>query len=76
MVPDLFVKARRRRNLTFGAWPLLAGRSATDPWPLRPAVSVTGGAVLLGLVGWFFGESAADTGRVGVSERGSRRWRR
>ena len=36
---------------------------------LRPAVSVAAGAVLLGLVGWFFVELVADTDRVGLSER-------
>jgi hypothetical protein len=62
--------------VSLGAWTLRAWRSATDPWPVRPAVSATtAGVVLVGLVGWFFGELAADTGRVGISERGSRRWR-
>jgi hypothetical membrane protein len=55
--------------VSLGAWPLLAGRSRSDPWPVRPATSVAAGAVLLGLVGWFFTELVADSGRVGLSER-------
>jgi hypothetical membrane protein len=76
--------------VSLAAWPLLAGRS-TSPAPLRTAVSVGAGAVLLGLVGWFFVEVAVDGDRVGRSERvaagaqavwplaaawGARRWRR
>ena len=54
--------------VALGAWPLLAGRSS-EVAVLRPAVSVAAGAVLLGLVGWFFVELVADTDRVGLSER-------
>lgn len=54
--------------VSLGAWPLLAGRRG--PWPpLRPAVTLAAGAVLLGLVGWFFAELSADGDRVGLSER-------
>ncbi len=55
--------------MSLGAWPLLAGRSVSADWPLRPATSVAAGAVLLGLVGWFFLELVADSERVGLSER-------
>jgi hypothetical membrane protein len=55
--------------VALGAWPLLAGRSSSEVAVLRPAVSVAAGAVLLGLVGWFFVELVADTDRVGLSER-------
>ncbi len=55
--------------VSLGAWPLVAGRPGSAAWPLRPAASVAAGAVLLGLVGWFFTELVADDGRVGLSER-------
>jgi Protein of unknown function (DUF998) len=55
--------------VSLAAWPLLAGRSASEVAALRPAVSIAAGAVLLGLVGWFFVELVADTDRVGLSER-------
>ena len=55
--------------VSLGAWPLLAGRPSAEVWPLRRPVSVAAGVVLLGLVGWFFVELVADTGRVGLSER-------
>jgi hypothetical membrane protein len=55
--------------VALGAWPLLAGRTSADVLPLRRPVSVAAGAVLLGLVGWFFVELVADTDRVGLSER-------
>jgi hypothetical membrane protein len=55
--------------VALAAWPLLAGRSSSGVVALRPAVSVAAGAVLLGLVGWFFVELVADTDRVGLSER-------
>lgn len=76
---------------SLAAWPLLAGRWSAGALPLRTPVSVGAGAVLLGLVGWFFAELVADSDRVGLSERvaagaqavwplvavwGSRRWRR
>jgi hypothetical protein len=50
----------------------LAGLGAchlTTALALRRPVSVAAGAVLLGLVGWFFVELVADTDRVGLSER-------
>lgn len=53
---------------SLAAWPAIAGRDG-ETGPLRPAVSRGAAAVLLGLVGWFFVELAADTGRVGLSER-------
>ena len=55
--------------VSLAAWPLLAGRAASESWPLRRPVSVAAGAVLLCLVGWFFVELVADTDRVGLSER-------
>jgi hypothetical membrane protein len=55
--------------VALATWPLLAGRSSSEVAALRPAVSVAAGAVLLGLVGWFFVELVADTDRVGLSER-------
>jgi hypothetical protein len=55
--------------VALGAWPLVAGRPSSGVAVLRPAVSVAAGAVLLGLVGWFFVELVADTDRVGLSER-------
>jgi hypothetical membrane protein len=50
------------------AWPLVASRSGAV-LPLRPAMSVTAGVVLVGLLGWFFVELVNDTSRVGLSER-------
>jgi len=53
-------------------WPALAWRRSdrTDvPAPARPAVALGAAAVLLGLLGWFGAELAADDGRVGLSER-------
>jgi hypothetical membrane protein len=50
------------------AWPALAARPGTAG-PLRPAVSRAAAAGLLGAVAWFTVELAADTGRVGLSER-------
>lgn len=75
--------------LALGVWPAAAGRPGL-PGPLRRSVSVPAAAALLGLVGWFFAELVADSGRVGLSERvaagaqsvwplvaawGARRWR-
>ena len=51
-----------------GVWPLL-GWHREGPALLRTGPSVTAGAVLLGLVGWFFLELVADSDRVGLSER-------
>ena len=53
---------------TSSAWPLLARRTGSDR-VLSGPVSVAAGVVLLALVGWFFAELAADSGRVGRSER-------
>ena len=55
--------------VSLGAWPVLAGRSGSAAWPVRPATSAVAGALLLGLVGWFFTELVADSDRVGLSER-------
>jgi len=76
--------------LALALWPAFSWRrDATGP--LRPGASLGAAAVLLGLVGWFGAELAADSARVGLSERvaagaqslwplavawGSRRWRR
>jgi hypothetical membrane protein len=56
---------------SLAVWPALAwARTRTDPPPaLRREVALPAAAVLLGLVGWFVAELAADTARVGVSER-------
>lgn len=54
---------------SLAAWPLVAGRTSSAVVPLRTGVSVGAGAALLGLVGWFFVELAADSDRVGLSER-------
>ena len=54
--------------VALAGWPLLATDPDGGPALSRPA-SVAAGAVLLGLVGWFFAELAADSSRVGVSER-------
>ena len=51
-----------------GAWPLLAGRRDGGA-ALAPLASVVAGVVLLGLVGWFVVELAADSDRVGLAER-------
>lgn len=67
----------------FGAlalWPLLSVRrsrqpataepvTARQPWGLRPAIVAGAGAVLVGTLAWFIAELAADSDRVGVSER-------
>jgi hypothetical membrane protein len=55
--------------VALASWPLLAGRPSSGVAVLRPVESVAAGAVLLGLVGWFFVELVADTDRVGLSER-------
>jgi hypothetical membrane protein len=54
--------------LTLAAWPLLATDADGGPL-LSRRTSVAAGAVLLGLVGWFFVELATDSPRVGLSER-------
>jgi hypothetical membrane protein len=54
--------------VALAAWPLLARRTGSDP-VLSAPVSVAAGVVLLALVGWFFAELVADSGRVGLSER-------
>ena len=54
--------------VALAAWPLLAGRTGSDP-VLSPPVSVAAGVVLMALVAWFFAELVADSGRVGLSER-------
>lgn len=51
-------------------WPALAWRRhAPAPLLLRRAVALPAAAVLVGLVGWFAAELAADRGRVGLAER-------
>lgn len=57
--------------VSFGAlavWPALAGR-ARGLGALRRRVAVPAAIGLVGLVGWFFAELVADSGRVGLSER-------
>jgi hypothetical protein len=53
--------------LALAVWPAVARRDG-EPL-LRPAVSLAAAAGLLGLVSWFGVELAADSGRVGLSER-------
>jgi hypothetical membrane protein len=56
--------------LTLAIWPALAvRRSARGPAVARPQVAVPAAALLVGLVAWFGVEFAADSGRVGLSER-------
>ena len=56
--------------LALAVWPALATRrSARVPTVVRPSVGVPAAAVLLGLVTWFGVELAADSDRVGLSER-------
>ena len=51
-------------------WPALAVRRGTrGPVPTRPVVGFAAAAVLIGLLGWFGAELAADAGRVGLTER-------
>jgi Protein of unknown function (DUF998) len=54
--------------VALAVWPALAGRQVGSGL-LRRRVAVPAAVGLLGLVGWFFAELAADTGRVGLSER-------
>lgn len=76
--------------VALAVWPAVAWRRGA-PGPLRPVASVAAATVLLGLVGWFGAELAADGTRVGLAERaaagaqslwplavawGSRRWSR
>ena len=52
------------------AWPGAAWRRGpTVPWGLRPAVSVSAAAILLGLLAWFCAELVAGGGQVGLAER-------
>lgn len=55
--------------LTLALWPLLARARDAPAWPLRPGPALAAGSGLLALVGWFVVELAADTDRVGLSER-------
>lgn len=48
-----------------GAW----RRGAGVPWGLRPVVSVSAAAILLGLLAWFGVELVAGGGHVGLAER-------
>jgi hypothetical protein len=56
--------------LSLAAWPALAVRRTDgDRAAIPPVLAATAAAVLLGLVGWFGVELAADTSRVGLAER-------
>ncbi len=56
--------------LALSAWPAVAWhRGARWPTPARPGVALGAATVLMGLLGWFAAELAADDGRVGVAER-------
>jgi hypothetical membrane protein len=56
--------------LALSAWPALAWRrGARWPAPARRDVAVGAATVLMGLLGWFAAELAADDGRVGIAER-------
>ena len=48
-----------------GAW----RRGPSVPWALRPAVSASAAAMLLGLLAWFGLELVAGAGHVGLAER-------
>jgi hypothetical protein len=48
-----------------GAW----RRGPSVPWALRPAVSASAAAILLGLLAWFGLELVAGAGHVGLAER-------
>lgn len=54
--------------LALAVWPAAAARRDGEG-AFRPAVSLAAAAGLLGLVTWFGAELAADSGRVGLSER-------
>jgi len=52
------------------AWPGGAWRRGPSvPWGLRPAVSISAIAILLGLLAWFGAELIAGAGQVGLAER-------
>jgi hypothetical protein len=67
--------------LALAAWPALAVRWSATPRRIvadtdttagamvPPTVAVSAAAVLMGLVGWFGAELAADRGLIGLSER-------
>jgi hypothetical membrane protein len=56
--------------VALSAWPALSWRrGARSPAPVRPVVALGAATVLLGLLGWFVVELAADDGRVGLAER-------
>jgi hypothetical membrane protein len=59
-------------GVAFGAlalWPALAWTRAEAPPLLRREAALPAAVVLLGVVGWFVAELAADTARVGLAER-------
>jgi hypothetical membrane protein len=56
--------------VSLSTWPALAWRRGVEgPAPARPVVALGAATVLLGLLGWFAVELAADDGRVGLAER-------
>ncbi|MEP6761632.1 MAG: DUF998 domain-containing protein [Sporichthyaceae bacterium] len=56
--------------VALAAWPALSWRrGARSPAPVRPVVALGAATVLLGLLGWFGAELAADDGRVELAER-------
>ena len=56
--------------VALSAWPAASWRRGTRrPAPVRPVVALGAATVLLGLLGWFGAELAADDGRVGLAER-------
>lgn len=56
--------------VALSAWPALSWRrGARNPAPLRPVVALGAATVLLGLLGWFGAELAADDDRIGLAER-------
>jgi hypothetical protein len=58
--------------VSLSTWPALAWRrDVAGPAPARPVVALGAATVLLGLLGWFAAELAADDGRVGLAERGT-----
>ena len=56
--------------VALSAWPAFSWRrGARSPAPLRPVVALGAATVLLGLLGWFAAELAADGTGVGLAER-------
>ena len=66
--PGVLRGRARPADRRLSVWPALAWRNNARG-PARPVVSLGAATVLLGLLGWFAAELAADDGRVGLAER-------